>query len=216
MDDTFYTIKQAYQSAGFSEIQKRVYNFKYMYIVTALSIGVVSSLLMLIHRGLSILGILFIGCSLFIFSKKENNFFDNQFNVKECFLKDNKKYRMGERALLFFDKIKSLNFDNQKIQEQLDIEIECKIFNIWNIPYVIAAFAGVGMVLKQFISLKEIQPFLVPITYSAVIIAYFVYIYFETFRTEEAKMRELKLFLYWYDLFGKSTIKNLYKYMNKC
>ena len=216
MDDTFYRIKQAYQSSVIDEIQKRVYNFKYMYIVVALSLCLVSSLLTLIHNSLSIVGILLIGYSLFIFRKQENNFFYNQFNVKESFLKDNKQYRMGERALLFFDKIRVFSFDNQKIQEQLDIEIECKIFNIWNIPYVLAALSVFGIVLKQFVSLQEIKPFLWHMTFAAAIIAYLVCLYFEIFRTKEAKMKELKLFLYWYDLFGKSTIKNSYNYLNKC
>jgi len=213
MSDIFYEIKQAYKDSNYSEIQKRVFGFKYLIITVALIIGAILTWLTTIENTMiALVGsgviIIFCGIGLFMIFQKEKKFFSNNFNFKEDFLKNNRKNRVGQRALLFFEKISSKSYDVEEFVKRLDIEVEHQKYNIWNIPYVVGSFAILGMLFQALISLEENKNLLAPLMAIAIMICLQMVNYFEAFRTEEAKMKELKLFLYWYDLFGKAMVKN--------
>lgn len=213
MSDIFYEIKQAYKDSNYSEIQKRVFGFKYLIITVTLIIGAIVTWLTTIDNTmLALVGsgsiIIFCVIGLFMIFQKEKKFFSNNFNLDENFLKNNRKNRVGQRALLFFEKISSMNYDVEEFVKRLDIEVEHQKYNIWDIPYVIGSFAILGMLFQALISLEENKNLLAPLMVISILICLQIVNYFEVFRTEEAKMKELKLFLYWYDLFGKTMVKN--------
>ncbi len=213
MGDNFYEIKQAYKDSNISEIQKRVFGFKYLVFTVAFIMGIISTSLIIISNTTMTIGglgltIIIYGVYLFMIFQREKKFFLNHFDVKDDFLKNNRKNRVGQRALLFFEKIYSMNYNMEEFIKRLDIEIEHQKYSIWENPYVIGSFAILGMLFQALISLEENKHLLAPLMGIAIILCLLIANYFEAFRTEEAKMKELKLFLYWYDLFGKAMVKN--------
>ena len=147
---------------------------------------------------------------LFILLNKVKNKFVNLFNLDDdSFLMQNRLYWRGERALLFFYEIKKskIEFDSNEVIRVIDKELELKKFDILKMPFFIGSFAVLGMLFDNLFS-KLDQHWLLLLIFVVIVIMKLYHSALSSLRTEESKMNDLKLFLYWYNLFGKDLVTN--------
>ncbi|MBE0494896.1 MAG: hypothetical protein IBX45_00655 [Campylobacterales bacterium] len=209
MIDNFYEVKKAYKNSNFGEIQKKIYGSKYILIGASL-LGCVILLYSIASKNLIGFAIvpLFFAIIIFLGVKIENRYFETYFLLKDDFYINYQKNRVSQRALLFFEKLNSMSIDIdvEKLTERLNIETKHLKYNTWEMPYVVASFTVLGILFQSLLSFGD-ELLLAQLLVIAIVVCFLTISYFYSFRTEEAKMEELKLFLYWYNLFGKTIVK---------
>jgi hypothetical protein len=148
-------------------------------------------------------------CGIFYHLRCTNNQVISTFGKdSKHFVSQNKLYWRGARALLFFEKLKKENIDfkTDEIIKIIDKELELKKFEILKTPFFIGAIAVFGMMADNVFDKLPLE-WLLLCLFASLIVVYFSYGLISTLRTEEAKINDLKLFIHWYEIFGKDMIE---------
>lgn len=138
-----------------------------------------------------------------IMIRRINNSLTKIYGVEmKSFLKNNSLYWRGARALLFFESInkQKIDFDNKQIIDIVNNEIELKKFNFLNTPFMLFSIPILFSIVNELVSRFSTEVLYLII----LIIMIMIYFYRQVvtiFRTEEMKLKDLKLFLEWHKTF---------------
>jgi len=166
-------------------------------------IAYVASKLIVISVGFVIFGLIF------IYSRDINNKVISTFGKNsEYFINQNKVYWRGIRALMFFEKLQKENIDlnAEEITNILNKELELKKFEILKNPFFMGVLTVSGMMANSIFDKLSLEWLFVCLLISLLVI-YFFHGLISILRTEESKINDLKLFIHWYELFGKDLIE---------
>jgi len=214
MKNDYFKILSIYNKANLKEIEKVSGYSNWFNIGIVLYIIIAISTIILSDSKYKNLYITFEGIILFIFIfilfKKIKTKFREKYNLEDdSFLKQNKLYWRGERALIFFNEIKKskVKLESKKILKIIDKELELKKFEILKMPFLVGSFIVLGMIFDNIFSKIDLNWLLLCLVINIIVID----LYWDALsilRTEESKMNDLKLFIHWHDSFGKELTNN--------
>jgi len=142
--------------------------------------------------------------SIYLLVRNTRKKFQQNHKEHSAFLQNNHLFWRGERALLFFAKLKELNIVDKtcnfaEIEKIIDIELESKKFDLLKTPFMVLMLPiFYSLVSEIFKRLPNVYLGLVLIFLITVMIAYENIL--SMFRVEEVKLKELKLFIIWYQV----------------
>lgn len=212
--NNYLKIRKFYNESNLKAIEKKVgFAFKYavifiLFVFVGLSMFFIEdtkSFALYVLSGYIAI-ITFIMCLQFYFSQKFISIYGKDI---KGFLHEHKIYRRSERALIFFEKLvgEDIVVEVERNTTILDDEIELKKFDFLKLAYFVALFSVVGMLLSAIFSQLTL-PWLFFLLFLSSLSIYFSWLGITMFRTEAAQMKDLKLFLLWYDNFGYELIVN--------
>ncbi len=138
--------------------------------------------------------------------KKTSRQFISQYGIqRDGFFEANRLYWSGERFVLFasalnkVDNIKNANWES--IEKLIDNEIELKKFELLKEPFFLFMIPIIGFLFKELFSrVSDLWFILIFIT--IILTTMFAAQLILAFRNRESKMKELKLFVQWYQQLG--------------
>lgn len=209
----YLEILELFNGSNFDEVEKRFgYKFLFYFIVSLyILVSLIGLFCFTIYSSIIsfISGILFITIILlylYILNQRIIKYFGEDC---ETFIKQNKLYWRGVRALIFFEKLqekKIFDIYEKKILEIIDKELKLKKFNIFKRP-VFLILLPIGSLLIDNIFEKLDLYWLLWCLFIFVIVFLFSIGIFKSLRTEKSKMEDLKFFVLWY--------KEIYPHLNK-
>lgn len=220
MSNEYLKILSIYNKSNLKDIETKSGYTHWFSIILILYISIAVVTIFVVENKYKNFIIIFEGvvmfASLYLLSRKVKNKFVKLFNLEDdAFLKQNKLYWRGERALIFFEEVKKakIEIESQTLIETINKELELKKFDILKMPFFVGAFTVLGMIFNSFFSKLDV-PWLLFCMFIDFIAMYLYWSALAVLRTEESKMNDLKLFIFWYDLFGRSLIENRLKEQN--
>lgn len=153
--------------------------------------------------------------SLYLFKtiKNANKKIAQYFNLDvETFLLVNQDYWRGARALLFFKSLSEANIKTigNDLVALIEKEQACKELKILDMPFQIAGFAILGILLEKILDKLDQSALIFSVSIAILVILFIlVHAYIVlTFRTEKSKTNDLLLFTSWYNSFGNTLFSS--------
>lgn len=215
---TYLDIIEAYNKSSFRVIENRFGN-KYFYPIVlllfiSLSIFSINSYTSYANQIIIFLGFLLFICIYRYFKYINKRTISYYGEDTRFFIKQNETYWLGIRALIFFEELKKKNCNQQIIKEEyiLDLinkELTLKKFDIFQTPVFILLGSLWGIFINKLVDKLDIS-YLYIFIFVLFLVSYFFYSFVSTFRTQESKINDLKLFICWYNEISPNLKKFAY------
>ncbi|GHV09660.1 hypothetical protein AGMMS50229_20180 [Campylobacterota bacterium] len=216
--DVYYEIWRAFGNSSIYEVQKKAGNRTMFY--APLCLLAFLSLVWGINRTWQFCESVYIDIMFYIVvasllawfvysADVTTKFFKNKYRKDALFFKQNSKNWKGERFLLFAEKIKDLVFDIKKIKERIDKEAELTSRDFINpvhkrivIPIILALITtALGLLMND----PKIAIFVIIL---AAILLVLIKIAAIILDSKETRAKELRLFLFWYEIYEKELFED--------